>query len=107
MLGSRAVGEHEADGYVIGCGVGGLGDGGVGDELEGHAGCIVDYAGEVLGDGRELTQTKEGQWGGVRAKLDAKARRGFASESGVELLEDLSRESSASDGADSVAGIVR
>ena len=73
-----AVGEEEADSDVVGGWVRGVGDGGVGDELEGHGGGVVDHAGEVLGDGRELGEAEEGEEGAVGAELDADLGFGFS-----------------------------
>lgn len=55
----------------------------------------------------ELSEAEEGERGGVGTKLDVETTRGFAGKGSVELLEDLTRQSIVSNGADRVAGVVR
>lgn len=105
MLSRRAVHKRESHGDLVGRRVRARRDGGVGDELEGHAGGVVDDAGEVLRDGVELGEAEEGQGRGVGAELDAEAGSRLVVERGVELLEDLRGQGGARDGADGLAGV--
>lgn len=96
--GGGAVGEEEADADVLG---GGLGLGGVGDELKGHGGGVVDDAVKVLGGGGELGEAEEGHEGAVGAKLGVEARAGSGLvNDGLQRGEDLAGQDGAGNGAD-------
>jgi len=105
IVGRGAVGEHEAHRDLIHGWVR-LGDVGDGDQFKGHARRVLDDAGEVCGDGRELGESEEGEVGGIDAELDAEFFRGIAVDEGGELLDDLCSEGGAGNGTDGFTGVI-